>query len=337
MDYTLTPNDPLGQSGRDAIAFRRDAAVLVTGARGLVGGATTALLLREGFTSLLTPPRSELDLTDPVAVNRYFDTFRPIYVLMIAGKVGGIAANVSDPVGFVDENVRISLNLFHACLKYQAEKALFLGSSCIYPASFDTPIPESALLTGPLEPTNEGYALSKIVGLRLASYYRHQHGLVTVCPMLSNVYGTGDQFDLQRSHVLSALVRRFVDARDEGADLVTLWGTGRARREFLHCDDAARAVLFFMDRVETSDHINIGPGSDLTIAALAQQVAFAAGYSGAVVWDHTKPDGMLRKCLDVSLARKLGFSAMVSLKDGIARTVREYEALKAATRTKNGR
>jgi GDP-L-fucose synthase len=189
-------------------------------------------------------------------------------------------------------------------------------------------IPESALLSGPLEPTNEGYALSKIVGLKLARYYWEQHGMLTVCPMLSNVYGTGDHFDLARAHVLSSLVRRFVDARDSGAESVILWGTGVARREFLHSEDAARAILFFMDHVDRPDHINVGLGTDVTIRELAGLIAQSTGFRGEIGWDATKPDGMLRKCLDTSLLHSLGFSPQVSLDEGIRRTIVEYETIK---------
>lgn len=306
----------------------RDKPILLTGASGMVGGVTWRLLQRSGFSRILVPSRPDLDLTDACAVDAYFQRERPAHVLMVGARVGGIAANMQDPVGFTDVNLRINLNLFSACHRHGTEKNLFLGSSCIYPLGHEGLIPESALLTGPLEPTNEGYALSKIVGLKLARYYWQQHGMLTVCPMLSNVYGTGDHFDLARAHVLSSLVRRFVDARDSGAPSVTLWGTGIARREFLHSEDAARAILYFMDHVEQPDHINVGLGTDVTIRELAGLIAEQTGYQGEVQWDASKPDGMLRKCLDTSKAQALGFTPRIPLPEGIGRTIHEYETLK---------
>lgn len=306
----------------------RNKPILLTGASGMVGGITLRHLHKNGFTRVLAPSRTELSLTDAVSVDAFFDRERPAYVLMVGAKVGGIAANMQDPVGFTDENLRIALNLFSACHRYGIEKNLFLGSSCIYPLGQDGLIQEEKLLTGPLEPTNEGYALSKIVGLKLARYYRQQHGLLTVCPMLSNVYGTGDHFDFSRAHVLSSLVRRFVDARYEGQRSVTLWGTGVARREFLHCDDVARAILFFMDHVDSTEHINVGIGSDVTIRELAMLIAGLTGFRGDILWDASKPDGMLRKCLDVSKVRELGFVPQVTLRDGVLQTIGEYELIK---------
>ena len=306
----------------------RDKPILLTGATGMVGGVTRRLLLQHGFSRILAPARQELDLTDAAAVDAYFSRERPAHVLMIGARVGGIAANMQDPVGFTDVNMRISLNLFSACHRFGTEKNLFLGSSCIYPLGHTGLIPETALMTGPLEPTNEGYALSKIVGLKLARYYWQQHGLLTVCPMLSNVYGTGDHFDLARAHVLSSLVRRFVDARDSGADSVSLWGTGIARREFLHSVDAARAILFFMDHVDQPDHINVGPGNDVTIRELASLIAESTGFGGEIGWDPTKPDGMLRKCMDTDKLGALGFTPEVSLAEGIRRTISEFETIK---------
>lgn len=308
--------------------INRHAKILLTGTTGMIGGETLKLLKAEGFEKILAPSRAELELSDQDNVNQYFEAHRPDYVLMLAAKVGGIAANMQDPVGFTDENLRIALNLFAACHRFKTRKNLFLGSSCIYPIKQADPIPEERLMSGPLEPTNEGYALSKIVGLKLAKYYYQQYGMMTVCPMLSNVYGTGDHFDFQRAHVLSALVRRFMDARDDNCPNLQLWGSGIARREFLHSEDAARAILFFMDHIETSDHINIGAGKDLTIRELAGLVAREVGYRGEIRWDSTKPDGMLRKCLDISKLNKLGFHPKVTLLEGIRRTISEYRTIK---------
>ena len=311
----------------------RDKPILLTGASGMVGAATRGLFQQSGFRRLLTPDRQALDLTDASAVDAYFARERPAYVLMVGARVGGIAANIQDPVGFTDVNLRIALNLFSACHRFRTEKNLFLGSSCIYPVGHAGLIPETSLLSGPLESTNEGYALAKIVGLKLARYYWQQYGVLTVCPMLSNVYGTGDHFDLGRAHVLSSLVRRFVDARDSGAPSVTLWGTGIARREFLHSEDAARAILFFMDNVDQPDHINVGLGSDVTIHELAGLIAQQTGFRGEIKWDASKPDGILRKCLDTRKLQALGFAPQVSLADGIRQTILEYETIKQTAGT----
>lgn len=307
----------------------KNARILLTGTTGMVGLALLKLLRSEGYANLLCPQRPQLDLRDRQAVCAYFAAQRPEYVFMVAAKVGGIAANQADPVGFLDENLQITLNLYAACRQFASRKNLFLGSSCIYPRDCAQPMREEYLLTGPLEPTNEAYALAKIAGLKAAAYYARQHGMQTVCPMPCNIYGTGDHFDFERSHVLSALVRRFVDAADEQARQVTLWGTGIARREFVHVDDVARACLFFMREVDTADHINVGPGVDLSIRDLATLIAGKAGFSGKILWDPSKPDGMLRKCLDVSRMRALGFAPAIELEQGVERTLAEYRALKA--------
>ncbi len=307
----------------------KNARILITGSSGMVGAALLRRLRADGYTRLSAPRHAELDLANRDAVLAWFELERPEHVFMLAARVGGIVANMADPVGFLQENSRITLNLYEASQRFGAKKNLFLGSSCIYPRECPQPMREDYLLTGPLEPTNEGYALAKIAGLKMAVYQHRQHGLKTVCPMPSNIYGTGDHFDLQKSHVLSALVRRFVDACDNQAPDVTLWGTGSARREFLHVDDVVRAMLFFMERVETPEHVNIGPGTDVTIRELALAIAKETGFKGEIRWDTSKPDGMPRKCMDVTRMRALGFSPEVTLEQGIARTVREYRELKA--------
>lgn len=246
---------------------------------------------------------------------------------MIAAKVGGIAANAADPVGFMNDNLTMTLSLFGAAHRHGVRKSLFLGSSCIYPKACPQPMREEHLLSGPLEPTNEAYAIAKIAGLKLADYYFRQHGVVTVCPMPCNIYGTSDHFDLEKAHVLSALVRRFVDAARGDADEVTLWGTGAARREFIHVEDVVTAILLLMDRCQTPEIVNVGTGVDVSIAELAEMVASAAGYRGRIAWDHAKPDGMSRKCLDVSRIARLGFVPAIGLEEGIRMTVREYRAL----------
>jgi GDP-L-fucose synthase len=312
--------------------MEKDGLILVTGATGMVGAAVAGALRDRCYQRVLTPARAELDLRDAAGVDTYFARHRPEYVLMIAAKVGGIAANRADPVGFLDENVRIELNLFEACRRFQTRKNLFLGSSCIYPRDCPQPMREEYLLSGPLEPTNEGYALAKIVGLKLAQYYREQFGLVTVCPMPCNIYGTGDHFDLQRSHVLSALVKRFVDAHDEGLPSVTLWGTGRARREFIHVSDVAAGLLFLMERHDDPGIVNLGTGGDVSIRRLASTIAEQVGYRGEILWDSSKPEGMPRKCLDIDRLNRMGFRAQVGLDNGIRRTIAEYRQLKLQAR-----
>jgi GDP-L-fucose synthase len=264
------------------------------------------------------------------SVDRWFEANRPRYVFMIGAKVGGIAANSADPVGFMTENVKTQMTLFEACRKHGTEKNLFLGSSCIYPRECPQPIRESYLMTGPLEPTNEGYALAKIMGLKMADYYWRQLGMKTICPMPCNIYGTGDHFEFHRSHVLSALVRRFVDAKDEGKPFLELWGTGVARREFLHVDDAAAIMLFLMENYEENAIINMGPGTDVSIRELAGLIAGAVGYGGEIRWDPSKPDGMLRKCMDVSRMAALGIRPAIGLDEGIRRTIGEYREIKKA-------
>jgi len=295
----------------------------------MVGAAIARLLRERGYQNILTPTRKTLDLTDRAAVVSYVERERPQHILMLGAKVGGIAANARDPVGFTSDNLNIISTLFDVAHTYETEKNLFLGCSCIYPRAAAQPMAEEALLTGPLEATNEGFALAKIVGLRLADYHWRQNHMLTVCPLPCSVYGTGDHFDLERSHVLSALVRRFVDAADANLPAVTLWGTGSPMREFLHVDDLARAILFFMDEVETADHINVGPGVDLSIKDLAEKIASAVGYGGQIEWDRSKPDGMPRKLLDSSKLRQLGFEIQVPIEEGIARTISEYRQLKS--------
>ena len=299
--------------------------VLVTGSSGMVGSAIRQCI---SDVILLNSTRNELDLENRQQVEAYFDKHRPEYVFMIGAKVGGIIANKSDPVGFLSENARMQLNLFEACHKYRTKKNLFLGSSCIYPRDCPQPMKEEYLLTGALEPTNEGYAIAKIMGLKLAKYYYEQYGMLTVCPMPCNIYGTNDHFDLERSHVLSALVRRFVDAIDEGKPSVTLWGSGIAQREFIHVDDVAQALLFLMENCNSPDIINLGTGTDVSIRDLATLIAKEVNYQGEIFWDTTKPDGMLRKCLDISRLTAMGFQASISLQEGISRTIAEYRQLK---------
>ena len=308
--------------------FGKESFVLLTGTTGMVGTAVKRQLNNCLDIKLLIPPKQELNLCDRQQVDAYFDQHRPDYVMMIGAKVGGIIANKADPIGFLSENTRMQLNLFEACHKYETKKNLFLGSSCIYPRDCPQPMKEEYLLTGALEPTNEGYALAKIMGLKLAKYYYEQYGMLTVCPMPCNIYGTNDHFDLERSQVLSALVRRFVDATDENSPSVTLWGTGIAKREFIHVDDVAKALLFLMEKHTSPDIINLGTGTDISIRDLATLISQRVNYQGEIYWDTTKPEGMPRKCLDVSNMTAMGFKPSISLEEGITRTISEYRQLK---------
>lgn len=307
-----------------------EGSILITGASGMVGSAVLRLLHDAPVSKILAPRRSELDLLDPQQVNTYFEKHQPNYVLMIAAHVGGIGANQADPVGFLTKNAHMELNLFEACYRYQTRKNLFFGSSCIYPRDCPQPIKERYLLTGPLEPTNEGYAIAKIMGLKLAKFYYEQFGMLTVCPMPCNIYGTNDSFDLERCHVLSALVRRFVDAADEGASVVTLWGTGTPKREFIHVDDVAAAILLLMEQYESPEIINLGTGEEISIRDLAELIARQVGFTGEISWDSNKPNGMPRKCMDVTKLAGLGFKPQITLEAGIQQTITEYRHLKAS-------
>lgn len=304
--------------------MRKNETIWVTGGGGMVGSALLRQLHSDGYTRVLAPTRRELNLCDADAVNDYVATHQPKHAFLLAAKVGGIAANMSDPVGFLDENLRLVVNQLAACAAAGVQRVLLLGSTCIYPRECPQPMVEESLLTGPLEPTNEGYALAKIAGLRLAQSYQKQMGMRCVLPMPCNIYGTGDHFDLDRCHVLSALTKRFCDAADNNSPSVTLWGTGSARREFLHVDDVVRGMLHLFDVAADQGIVNLGPGEDVSIAELASMIAKRAGYQGAIQWDTTRPDGMPRKCTDNSKLKRLGFEPRISLADGIERTLQEY-------------
>jgi len=303
-----------------------DSKILITGATGMVGSVLYAKLKKEGFTKIVAPGVTckRVDLTDQLAVQKLFKKNKFEYVFHLAAKVGGIQANIHNPVDFLQENLLINTFIFDNCYKTYVKKVLYLGSSCIYPALCDQPMRESYLLSGRLEPTNEGYSLSKICGLKLAEYYFSQYGLKSVCLMPSNIYGTNDHYDLTSAHVLSSLIKKFVDAKNQGDKSVTLWGNGEAKREFIHVDDVVSAILFFFEKVDTPDIINIGTNKDLTIKRLANIIAEKVGYTGKIQYDESKPNGMLRKCLDVSKMLGMGFSPKVELIQGIQRSIKEY-------------
>lgn len=300
--------------------MRKEAKIYVAGHRGLVGSAILRKLRAEGYSNIITRTHQELDLTNQQAVYQFFEAERPEYVFLAAAKVGGILANSTYPADFIRENLLIQTNVIDAAYRYGVKKLLFLGSSCIYPKFAPQPIKEEYLLTGALEPTNEPYAVAKIAGIKMCQAYNKQYGTNFICVMPTNLYGPGDNFDLETSHVLPALIRKFHEAKVTGAPHVVVWGSGTPRREFLHVDDLADACLFLMNNYDSSEIINIGVGKDLTIAELAQLIKEIVGYKGEIVFDTTKPDGTPRKLLDVSKIFNLGWRPRILLEDGIRST-----------------
>ena len=283
----------------------------------MVGSAIARHLASEGYSRLLLRTRAELDLTNQSAVNAFFAKEKPEYVFLAAAKVGGILANSTHPAEFIGQNLAIQTNVIDAAYRNGAKKLLFLGSSCIYPKFAPQPIREESLLTGALEPTNEWYAVAKIAGIKMAQAYRAQYGFSTIALMPTNLYGPGDNFDLQSSHVAPAMIRKFHEARIGNAKEVTLWGTGTPRREFLHVDDLASAAVFAMLHYDSAQILNAGTGEDLTIAELAETIRAITGFQGQIVWDTSKPDGTPRKLLDVSRLAELGWKARIPLREGL--------------------
>jgi GDP-L-fucose synthase len=304
--------------------MNKRAKIFVAGERGLAGSAIVRALERRGFDNLLRAPRAKLDLRDQAAVERFFDAERPEFVFMAAAKVGGIAANDAYPADFIRDNLEIQTNVIDAARRHSARKLLFLGSSCIYPRLAPQPIAESSLLTGPLEPTNEWYAVAKIAGIKMCQAYAKQYGFNAISLMPTNLYGPGDNFDLQTSHVLPALLRKFHEAKSAAAASVTIWGSGAPRREFLHVDDLADAACFLMESYDSPEIVNVGCGEDLSIAELAELIRGVVGFDGDLVFDRTKPDGTPRKLLDVHRLTALGWRARISLADGIRSTYRWF-------------
>jgi GDP-L-fucose synthase len=310
----------------------RESGVYIAGHRGLVGSALLRRFQTEGFTNLLVRSRSELDLTDRAATFDFVLESRPEVIVDAAARVGGIMANSTYPADFLSDNLRIQANLFDAAVAARVPRLLFLGSSCIYPKYAPQPIKEGALLTGPLEPTNDAYAIAKIAGILQVQAVRRQHGLPWISAMPTNLYGPGDSFSPSGSHVLPALIRRYEEAKASGAPEVTNWGTGTPRRELMHVDDLARAALFLLEHFDGPIHVNVGTGIDNTISEIAEMVATAVGYAGETRWDPSKPDGTPRKLLDVSVLREAGWRPEIPLRDGIEATVAWYRANAGAER-----
>jgi GDP-L-fucose synthase len=301
-----------------------DAKIFVAGHRGLVGSAICRRLSQRGFTNVVTVPRRELDLRDQAAVNRWFDWERPDFVYLAAGTVGGIRANSTRQGEFLYDNLMIHGTVVEAARRSGVTKLLYLGSACVYPRLAEQPMPESALMTGPLEPTNSGYSLAKIAGIRLCGAYREQYGCNFISAMPTNLYGPGDNFDLTSSHVIPALMRKFHEARQQGDAAVEIWGTGSATREFMHVDDLADACLFLMERYDEQEHINVGTGVETPIADLAVMLRDLIHPDADLLFDSSRPDGMPRRALDNTKLHNLGWRHRIDLPDGLATTYDWY-------------
>ena len=302
------------------MSIEKSEKIFVAGHRGLVGSALVRRLEADRFRNILKRDRSELDLLDAGAVSDFFANEKPATVIFAAAKVGGIKANSDSPVEFLLDNLRIQNSVIAAAHENGVRKLLFLGSSCIYPKHAPQPIPESALLSGPLEPTNEAYAIAKIAGVKLCQAYAREYGANFISAMPTNVYGPHDSFDLETSHVLAALLRKAHDAKTAGSRELVVWGTGKPRREFLHVDDLASACVFLLEKYDSPEIINVGCGEDVSVRELAELICDVVGFSGDLAWDATKPDGTPRKLLDVAKLRGLGWRATIPLRDGIAHT-----------------
>jgi GDP-L-fucose synthase len=294
--------------------------IFVAGHRGMVGSALVRRLESEGFSNLLVRDRPKLDLSDESAVSKFFADEKPAVVILAAAKVGGIKANNDYPVEFLLENLRIQNNIIRLAYENGARKLLFLGSSCIYPKLAPQPIPETALLSGPLEPTNEAYAIAKIAGIKLCQAYAREHGANFISVMPTNLYGPNDNFDLETSHVLAALLRKAHEAKTRKDRKLIVWGSGKPRREFLHVDDLASACALLLEKYDSPEIINVGCGEDISIRELAELICDVVGFDGELTWDANKPDGTPRKLLDVTKLRALGWKPSIPLRNGIART-----------------
>ena len=298
--------------------------LFISGHTGMVGGALVRRFQNEAGISLVLRSRKELDLTDQAAVNAFYAAEKPDAVIVAAGKVGGIHANITYPADFIYQNLTIATNCIHGAWKAGVQRLLFLGSSCIYPKLASQPMREDHLLTSALEPTNEAYAIAKIAGLKIVEHYRKQYGVIYHSAMPTNMYGPGDNYHPQNSHVMPALIRRFHEAKANGLAEVTAWGTGCPRREFMHADDLADACSFLLQLEDPPDLVNVGYGADITIRELVEMVVETVGYTGKIVWDESKPDGTPRKLLDTSRINRLGWQPRIPLKEGLTQTYQSF-------------
>ncbi len=305
--------------------MQKNARIYVAGHRGLVGSAIWRELERQGFTNLIGRTHAELELLDAAAVRKFYAEVKPEFVFVAAARVGGILANNNHPAQFLHENLQVQNHLIHGAYEARVTKLLFLGSSCIYPKHAPQPLKEEYLLSGPLEPTNEWYAIAKIAGVKMCQAYRRQYGCNFISAMPTNMYGPNDHYDLQNSHVLPALIRKFHEAKISGAKEVVCWGSGQPSREFLYADDLGRACVFLMECYDEEQFINVGFGSDVTIRELAETVQRIVGFTGAIIWDRSKPDGTPRKWMDSSRLLALGWKPEVNLKQGIALAYADYQ------------
>jgi GDP-L-fucose synthase len=305
--------------------MEKNAKIFIAGHRGMVGSAIHRHLLGKGYSNFILRTSSEIDLRNQFAVNEFFETEKPDYVFLAAARVGGIIANNTFRADFIYENIMIQSNVIHASFVTKVKKLLFLGSSCIYPKMATQPMSEDALMTGPLEHTNEPYAIAKIAGIKMCDAYRDQYGCNFISVMPTNLYGPNDNYDLQYAHVLPSLIKKFHEAKMSNAPAVTVWGSGTPRREFLHADDLASACCFLMEKYNQGGLINIGTGKDLTISELASMIKEVVGYEGSIIYDHTKPDGTPRKLLDVSKLHTLGWKYNIELMDGINAVYHAYK------------
>lgn len=302
----------------------KNSKIYVAGHRGLAGSAILRALEKEGYTNIITKTHSELDLSITEDVEKFFKQEKPEYVFVAAAKVGGIGDNNTHPAEFITENLKIQINIIENAYKYGVKKLLFLGSSCIYPKMAEQPIKEEYFMTGKLEPTSQAYAIAKIAGIMMCQSYAKEYGMQTLNVMPSNLYGPNDNFDLEKSHVLPALIRKFYEAKENNLPEVVTWGTGSPKREFLHSDDLASACIFLMKNHSDSEIVNIGTGEEISIFDLVDMVKNAVGYTGKVVWDSSKPDGTPRKVMDVSKLHQLGWQHKINLKEGIENTCKWY-------------
>ncbi|MEI8337955.1 MAG: GDP-L-fucose synthase [bacterium] len=308
--------------------MKKDSLIYVAGHNGLVGSAIVRELNKKGYKNILTRTRQELDLQDSLAVKNFFEKEKPEYVFLSAAKVGGIVANSTFPADFIYQNLVIQNNIIHNSYSSGVKKLLFLGSSCIYPKLAKQPIKEEYLLTGALEETNDAYAIAKIAGIKMCQAYNKQYGTNFISIMPTSLYGERDNFDLETSHVIPAMIRKFDDAKNSKAKEVVLWGSGKPKREFLFVDDLAEACVFLMNNYDGSEIVNVGTGTDLTIKSLAELIKKIVSFDGKIVWDKTKPDGTPRKLLSVKKINKLGWKAKTGLEDGIKKTYLEYKNIK---------